>query len=167
MSGHVHLELALPLDWDRIEPIRRSVALAVSAVFGADELGASLAMVSAELLENAVKYGTREAPVRLTVHEEGGEVTIVVKNQVPPGSPHAAVLRERLAWLATFATTEEAYMAALERAYDSASDGGLGIVRIAHEGHCRLALQATAPGEVIVRATRATEVDARAARASA
>lgn len=165
MSGHIHLEISVPLDWNRIEPIRRSVALAVTAVFGADELGASLAMVSAELLENAVKYGTREAPVRLTVQEEGGEVTILVQNHLPPGSPHAPVLRERLAWLATFATTEEAYMAAMERAYESGTEGGLGVVRIAHEGGCRLTIETTTGDEVTVRATRSMTDVRRAAAA--
>lgn len=148
------LTLDVPADWSRIEPAREAVGQLVLALFGDDDLRDALAMVSAELLENAIKYSAPASSVALSIEHAGGGVAIAVTNAVDEGAGHAAQLRERVAWVGSFATAAEAYAAALARVYaaEGRSGSGLGIARIAYEGACGLECDASVPGRVTVTA---------------
>lgn len=149
----------MPCDWRCIDRVREGIALLLGVRPHAAELAGPLAMVCAELLENAVKYGVRDAaPVLITVREEPARVVIDVTNDVAPGSRHLAALRARLGWIAGFAQPGDAYLAAVEAVYEGddafAGEGGLGLVRVAHEGGCLIECDDSTAGRVTVRAVR-------------
>ena len=66
------------------------------------------------------------------------------------------MLQQRIAWIHTFASPGEAYMAALTTVYERAEaqggEGGLGLVRIAYEGGCELDCLSPAEGMLTVLA---------------
>ena len=71
------LELELPSEWSAIKAVwDRCRAMLREAGLGEDEAYA-LAMVSQELLENAVKYGARD----------GGGVTLSLRGAIPAANP--------------------------------------------------------------------------------
>ena len=148
------LTLDIAADWSKIDPTREAVGLLVLALFGDDDLRDALAMVSEELLENAIKYSLPASSVALAIEHRGDGVDIAVTNAVDGGAVHLADLRARIAWVRSFATPSEAYAAALARVYAQAGDGrsGLGIARIAYEGRCGLECDESVPGRVTVTA---------------
>jgi hypothetical protein len=157
VDPELRLELRFPPEWARIEPVRQAVRLCVAAMFGDDVVRDSIAMVCAELLENAVKYGRASASsVNLTLWQSREHIAIEVTNDVENESAHASALRDRIQWLRGFEDTAQAYMAALAEVYaqpaheDVAS--GLGIVRIAYEGGCTVDCDVSRVGSVTVRA---------------
>jgi hypothetical protein len=155
LDSSLSVELALPAEWGRIEPTREAVGLLIKAMFGDADLEVALGMVSAELLENAVKYSKPSSHLRLSVRAEGSRVVIAVTNAVDGDSSHLDALRSRFAWLANFATPAEAYCAALERFSEhlKAEDRGLGIFRIAYEGGCGVDFDVSDTGQVTIRAS--------------
>jgi hypothetical protein len=133
----------------------------VVAVFANDDLRDALGMVCAELLENAIKYGKpdpRGVQVRLVERRLGDrrEVVLSVTNAVEEASHHLNALRQRIAWIKSFASASEAYMAALTQVYERSDaqggESGLGLVRIAYEGNCSLDCEEPAEGLMAVRA---------------
>lgn len=160
----LNLELDIPADWSRIDPAREAVGLLVLALFGDDDLRDALAMVSEELLENAIKYSKPGSAVGLTISHQDGGVNIAVSNAVDEGSKHLDALRERIAWLQSFPTPAEAYSAALARVYarTDRTETGLGIARIAYEGRCEISVHDAAPGRVTVTARCVSPTDALA-----
>ena len=151
----LHLDLAVPPhDWKRIDRVREAVGNCVGAVFGDPDLRDALAMVTAELLENAFKYGkTGQPDVRIRVRADDSALVISVTNAVDEASTHARILVERVAWVRAFATPLAAYEAALHDAYTDESDqSGLGLARIRYEGGCALDCDVSTAGEVTVRA---------------
>jgi hypothetical protein len=148
------LELSIPASWERIDPTREAVGLLILARFGDGDLRDALAMVSAELLENAIKYSPPASRVGLSITDGDDGVLIAVSNAVDERSAHLPELRERIEWIARFPSPEAAYQAALTRvrADDDRSAAGLGIARVAYEGGCELACDLSVPGRVTVRA---------------
>ena len=152
------LDLSFPPEWARIDRARETVAHSVAAVYADDELRDALSIVSAELLENAVRYGAPgQAAVRITIQELGGEFVVRVTNEVDSTTTHAGLLQRKLTWLARFGSPADAYVAALQEVYErgaQSSQSGLGLVRVAYEGGCRLACEHDGSGAVTVRAVR-------------
>ncbi|MCK6586573.1 MAG: hypothetical protein HUU21_03470 [Polyangiaceae bacterium] len=165
MTQALHLNLCIPPDWKRIELVRKAVGFCVWAAFGRGDLRDSVAMVSAELLENAVKYSTPSSEVAISIWEESDRVVVAVTNTVAEESPHIASLKRRLDWAHGFPSPAEAYMAALSEVFDQnggvpSGQGGLGLVRIAYEGGCSIDCDSATDGKVTVRAFRAIAGDA-------
>ncbi|MCS6899184.1 MAG: hypothetical protein RMJ98_06330 [Myxococcales bacterium] len=157
----LYVELHIPPEWSRIDPVRQAVGLCVAAVLGSEDLRDALGMVCAELLENAIKYGTSDPHgVRLVLQQsiQGNqkEVILSVINAVERTSHHLTALQQRIEWIRSYKTPAEAYMAALtmvyERAEDHGGEGGLGLVRIAYEGGCQLDCDSPAEGYMAVHA---------------
>lgn len=160
MTTGLLLDLSIPADWTKIELVRKAVGFCVWAVFGRGDLRDSLSMVSAELLENAMKYSTPERDVRLLISQDAEKLVVSVTNEVESTSGHLATLKDRLTWIRGFGSAADAYMAALAEVFDHkegdpTGEGGLGMVRIAYEGGCELSCDVSAPGKVTVRASRA------------
>jgi hypothetical protein len=161
MSGiALRLDLSLPPEWSRIDPTREAVGLLVLAMFGDDDLRDALAMVSEELLENAIKYCRPESTVSISIRHQAGDVVVSVTNEVADDALHIEVLKKRLEWIRRFPSAADAYAAAIGRVYErgrpasaEAGEAGLGIVRIAYEGRCDIELDLSAPGLVTVHAT--------------
>jgi hypothetical protein len=153
-----HLDLAVPFvvpaDWGRIDQVREAVAHCVAAVFDDPDLRESLAMVSAELLENAFKYGKPGQPdVQITVRVQDDRLIISVTNAIDEATPHVQQLSQRVAWVKEFDDPLRAYQAALEQAFTDESDAsGLGLARILYEGGCALDCDTSTAGRVTVRA---------------
>jgi hypothetical protein len=149
------VQLSVDDNWDRVEAVRELVARCVRATYADDEMGDALSMVVAELLENAVKYGTSGAAIRVALDDREGP-TVTVSNSVDDESPHPEKLRERIEWLGSFADPAEAYLATMATVYATGNlrDGGscLGILRVAYEGHCVVSCDLSQPQVVTVRA---------------
>lgn len=150
------LDLAVRGDWADVERVRTSVWNCLTAAFGADDLRDALAMVTAELLENAVKHGDPGCPglcSRLSVLVSGERGVVCVESCATTDT--AARVMELLAWLRGFPSSAEAYRAKLIEVASTTGDGsGLGLARIAYEGGCTLS--ASRDGNTLtIRAERA------------
>src|SRR5262249_49474256 len=112
----IRLDLAVPTDWTRIDQVREAVGHSVAAVFGDRDLEDALALGSAELLENALKYGRpTQGDVRISLRDDQGRLVITVTNEVDEGSEHARLLDQLVRWVREQASPLAAYEAALAR----------------------------------------------------
>ena len=138
------IDLPARSEWSNVDLLRTSVLNCFTAIFRDVESCQVLAMITGELLENAVKYGdwARErSHFRLRVWGAAAEAHVAVENPIADGSQHLTRLRETLAWLQSFPSAEEAYRARLLEIAASTSGGGegsLGLARIAYEGKCAI-----------------------------
>jgi hypothetical protein len=156
---------AIPTAW---EPCRRTL---LGAGLGDDETYA-LCMVTQELLENAVKYGTWEADaplVELTVCAAPEDVTVEVKS--PVGEDPGALRQFDLAiqWIRGHQDPFEAYIEKMKlvAAEDYGSGkSGLGLTRIAYEGRCLVDFYVDASSRLAVSAVYQRERGPRAEAAS-
>ena len=92
---------------------------------------------------------------RLRVTGQSENVEIAVQNPLRPDDPHAASLEKAITWINSFPKPEHAYRARLLQIAQEDTEGSpsrLGLVRIAHEGNCRLSM-AIDNGVVTVMAT--------------
>ena len=132
--------ISLPLrnEWKNVDLLRTSVQSCFIAVFSDVDGCHALAMVTGELVENAVKYGYwngDDKHFRLRISGQHGSVTIQVENPVDPINPQIHTLEDTLRWIAEFPNTETAYRAKmLEIASRPAGSSGFGLVRCAYEG---------------------------------
>ena len=155
MTEPIRFQIEVPVqrNWRNIELLRTSVLNCLATVFHSHDYCQTVSMIASELLENAVKYGEWEDrdrnSFRLRVDGDDGGVQVEVCNPVDPASPeleavlatvaaiqeHSApeVYRQRLATIAAQGPDEQA--------------SGLGLVRIAYEGECRL--EAQVEGDVL------------------
>jgi hypothetical protein len=129
--------------WENVELLRMAVQSCLTAVLRDVDGSELLAMVTGELVENAIKYGawSNAGAFRLRIEGEGGEATIIVEN--PVAGP-ADKLFETLRWLEQFPSAAEAYalkVKELSKLPRGTKTGGLGLVRVAYEADCRLAAE--------------------------
>lgn len=154
------LQVKLPIQpgWDAIEPLRGSVLACVKAVFPDATLAARIALVAAELMENAIKYGAwrehGDGSFTLQVTGTDAQVSIEVSNPVVPEDPGVARLQEELQRIAAAPSPQEAFLKSV-RSVALKRRTSLGLARIVHEGGCDLTAK-IADGVLVVRAvTRA------------
>src|SRR5512138_3875563 len=99
-----HVELPLHPGWEAIEPLRASVLACVKAVFPHPALAASVALVTAELLENAVKFGRWDKAgggvFGLRVDGTSDRVEIEVSSPIDEADENVEQLRAELARIA-------------------------------------------------------------------
>lgn len=143
-----HIELPLQPGWDAIEPLRAAALACVRSIFPQQGIASGIALVAAELLENAVKFGRWETgrdghfAVRIDGHDD--RIEIVVSNPVDPSSDHVGRLAAELERIAGAPSPEEAYARAL-RAVALGKRSSLGLLRAAHEGGCDLSVEVAGP----------------------
>ncbi len=148
------IELPLHPGWDAIVPLRDSVLACLRTVFPDPSIASSLALVTAELLENAVKFGCWDegaaygayGQFSLRVSGSGDRVEIEVANPVAPDDDNLKRLEGELARIAAAPSPEEAYLKAV-RGLALGRESPLGLARAAHEGGCNLF--AMLDGEVV------------------
>jgi len=152
------IQLPVLADWRSIDLVRSSVQNCLAAMLSDAEGFPDIAMVAAELLENAVKYGHWGEPdTNFRIRVRGGPdgATVEVENPVPADGDSVSEVFRIISWIASFPTAEEAYRARiLEIASVPAGEAGsgLGLVRVAYEADA--ALEAEIHGRVLrVRAT--------------
>jgi len=139
------IDLTVRNEWKNIDLLRTSVQNCFIAVFADLDGCHAIAMVTGELLENALKYGDwtggDRAMFRLRVHGREGNIEVSVQNPLRGSDPHAESLRSSLEWLASFPKPEAAYRARMLQIAQEENDAApskLGLVRIAFEGNCKI-----------------------------
>jgi hypothetical protein len=136
------LELELPSEWSAVKAVwDRCRAMLRGAGLGDDEAYA-LAMVSQELLENAVKYGARDGRgITLSLKVEREDVVVEVRSQVGVDDEHLRTFDRTVQWIRGHQDPFEAYVERLKqvavRPYRP-GESGLGLARIAYEARCAL-----------------------------
>ena len=140
------IDLPIRNDWANVDLIRSSVQNCFTAMFSDLDGCHALAMITGELLENAIKYGRwnerdRDPVFRLRVWGDGESARVSVENPIRTDDKEVGRLFETLEWIRGYQSTDEAYRARLLQIAESPRDGStsrLGLVRIAYEGNCRL-----------------------------
>jgi hypothetical protein len=126
-------------EWANVSLLVTSVQNCFSAMFSNVEGSQTVAMVTGELLENAIKYGNWSSVghhLRLNVGGGARGAMVSVENPVDPGA--AADLQRTLEWIKGFPSADEAYRARL-LALAQTTDrdvSKLGLARIAYEARC-------------------------------
>jgi hypothetical protein len=153
LDGKFTFYICLPVrnEWRNIDLLRTSVQNCFTAMFADLDNCNAIAMVTGELLENALKYGNWHADsapqvFRLRAIGDTEIVEVSVQNPCNPDSSNIARLNETLRWIASRPSAETAYrerLLAIASAPDGAGEGGLGLVRIAYEGTCALEADVT------------------------
>lgn len=142
-DGAAALDLRIAPEWDAVkavwDPCRSMLA---SNGLSADE-AYQLAMVSQELLENAVKYGafSEAERVDLTVRVLPEDVTVEVKNRVGVDDANLRRFDQMIQWIRGFQDPFEAYVERLKAVAAKPyvqGESGLGLTRIAYEGRCAI-----------------------------
>ena len=141
-----NFSIALPVrsDWANVDLLRTSEQNCVTAICCVIVGCRSLAMVTGELIENAIKYGdwsrTEDHRFHLRVWGEGRSAHVSVENPVN-GDAHADAVLETLGWMRRFASPGDAKHTKQHKDTTTEREPGnskLGLVRIAYEGNCIL-----------------------------
>lgn len=142
----VSLDLFAQNDWANVERLRAAVERCFLAATGDAETASAAAVITAELGENALKYGHWSGPAttfRLKITGEGQAITLVVES---PWSADRSIadLLDTLGRLAAAPTPREAFQARM-REIDAAGGGSgtsrLGLLRLAYETGCTLRVE--------------------------
>jgi hypothetical protein len=138
-----NIDVPVRTEWNNVNLLVTSVQNCWNAMFANVDGSQTIAMVTGELLENAIKYGSwhnhDQQVFRLHVTGSDGMARVVVEN--PSEEEAAAELMKMLAWLRSHADPEEAYRAKLleiAQTPPTPNVSRLGLVRIAYEGACKL-----------------------------
>jgi hypothetical protein len=140
------LRLSVKPEWTELERVNNQVAsFLASRELSPGEVD-TYTMVICELVENGIKYGASQGTqcesveVRASVSDNA--ITVHVSNRVGKASrPYLRQLDRTLQWIRGFQDPFEAY---LERVKEISREplshqrSGLGIVRIAYEGHAAI-----------------------------
>ena len=141
----LHVELPLHPGWEAIDPIRVVVLACVNAIFSNGALASAVGVVTAELLENAVKFGRWAVarPGQFLLHVDGDDahVEIEVSNPVAPDDENVERLVAELARIAGSPSPEQAYSRRVRGVVLGQPASGLGLARAAHEGGCDLSAE--------------------------
>ena len=136
------IDLPVLNHWRNVDLLLTSVQSCFVAIFSDVDGCNAIAMVTGELVENAVKYGYwsgDDKHFRLRINGRRGSVTIQVENPVDPSDPQLHKLEATLRWIDEFPSAEAAYRAKLlEIASQPGMSSGLGLVRCAYEGSSTL-----------------------------
>jgi hypothetical protein len=150
--GNFNFSIDLPVrsEWSNVDLLRTSVQNCFTAIFSDIEGCHALAMVTGELIENAVKYGdwagSDDQRFRLRVWGEGRSAHVSVENPVQIDDPNVHEVMHTLHWMRGFPSSFEAYRAKLLEIAESEReprDSKLGLVRVAYEGNCLLSAELT------------------------
>lgn len=134
----------LPPDWDAIKATWDETSAFLSAHQIQKDIAYALAMVSQELLENAVKYGSFRAPtdgIAYTLEIGDRHITIEVKSPTASDPAQLKKLDDTIQWIRGFQNPFEAYVERLKEVSAqpyTEGESGLGLARVAYEGQCIL-----------------------------
>lgn len=127
--------------WEEIEPAKGTLTDFLSDLGFSEDAVDALTMVTGELMENAVKYGSFQLPsdqVGVEIRVSQGGVTIEVTNPVDEVSyHHLKNLDKAIQWIRGYQDPFEAYVDKLKEISKKPlhdEESGLGLVRIAYEG---------------------------------
>jgi hypothetical protein len=141
------IDMTVRNEWRNVDLLRTSVQNCFTAVFADVDGCHAIAMVTGELLENALKYGDwvsgDRAMFRLRVNGMRNDVVEVsVQNPLNRGDKNAQALMAAIESINSYPTPEAAYRARMlqiaQNDEEEADLSRLGLVRIAFEGNCKL-----------------------------
>jgi hypothetical protein len=139
------IDMTVRNEWRNVDLLRTSVQNCFTAVFADVDGCHAIAMVTGELLENALKYGDwvtgDRAQFRLRVNGSRNDVVEVSVQNPLKKDDNAQALMSQIEWINSFPKPEAAYRARMLQIAQNEEDGEfsrLGLVRIAFEGNCRL-----------------------------
>jgi hypothetical protein len=150
MSNRTEAEFAFKIDvpvrneWANVSLLVTSVQNCFNAMFSDVDGSQTVAMVTGELLENAIKYGCWTAGdhyLRLNVGGGARRARVSVEN--PVDAADVSDLQRTLDWIKEFPSAEHAYRARLLALAQTTDPdvSKLGLVRMAYEGRCMLAAE--------------------------
>jgi hypothetical protein len=155
MSAALSLEVELLPEWSNVTRASNAVALLVQTTYGDLDLCDALAMISSELLENAIKYADPQTLVKLEIRDGATDIVVEVTNAIVRAE-EVQRLAERIAWMRAHDDPAAAWAAALAEATSPPGErGGLGLLRIAYEGGSQIDFDYSTPGMLKVRASMA------------
>jgi hypothetical protein len=143
MSDDYDFAINVPIrnDWSNVSLLVTSVQNCFNAMFANVRESRTVAMVTGELLENAIKYGAwTTADQRLHLRVKGSPEVARITVDNPIGPENFKELQRSLDWIASFPSAEAAFRARL-LALATTTDpevSKLGVVRIAYEGRCSI-----------------------------
>jgi hypothetical protein len=143
-----NIDVPIRNEWSNIDLLLTSVKYCFSAMLSDLDSCNTMAMVTGELVENAIKYGDwsgQDRSFRFQVTGEGKHARVIVENPVGDPARAMAEVAGTLDWIAGFPSAEEAYRARLLEVAGSAELGSskLGLVRIAYQASCKLHAEVT------------------------
>ncbi len=137
------MTLALRIDpeWEAIKAAWDPCRAMLARVGFDDDATYQLAMVSQELLENAVKHGAFRQGERISFEVRAGpeDVTLEVKSRVGVDDANLRRFDRMIQWIRGFQDPFEAYVQRMKTVSTqpySNGESGLGLTRIAYEGRC-------------------------------
>lgn len=138
-----NIDVPIRNEWSNIDLLLTSVKYCFAAMLSDLDGCQTMAMITGELLENAVKYGDwsgRDPAFRFNVSGEGRCASVSVENPVRDPGRAMSELEGTLHWIDGFASAEDAYRARLVEvaASKDASASKLGLARIAYQASCKL-----------------------------
>ncbi len=142
VKTEVRYELGFRPQWEDIEHVRASIAFCLKAVLTNFASHESITMVTAELLENALKYGGTSENIQYVFSLSKNDAFIRVTNPIA-SVDDANKLIELVTWINEFDEPSLAYQQRMQDIYlsEEIAPGGLGLVRVAYEGECVLSAQ--------------------------
>jgi hypothetical protein len=142
-KGAAALELRIAPDWDAVKATWDECRAILAAAGVPPDESYQLAMVTQELLENAVKYGAFNGSERIALGMRvvPEDVTIEVRSRVGVDDANLRRFDRMIQWIRGFQDPFEAYIQRLKavsaRPY-AHGESGLGLTRIAYEGRCAI-----------------------------
>jgi hypothetical protein len=160
----VTLALRIAPQWDGIKEAWTPCREMLARVGFDDDATYQLAMVTQELLENAVKYGAFRADERISLEVRAArdDVTIEVKSRVAGDDAHVRRFDRMVQWIRGFQDPFEAYverMKAVSTQPYSNGESGLGLTRVAYEGRCMIDFYVDDEGVLAVSAVYRSGVE--------
>ncbi|MCB1158625.1 MAG: ATP-binding protein [Leptospiraceae bacterium] len=133
------LSMTLDSDWENVNLVRREIKSFLQEKEYLEEDIYALQMVSAELLENAIKYGNFELDkkIQYNLNLKKSKVIVEVTNPVRD-SDNLKKLDQQIQWIRGYQNPFEAYVEKVKEISSRSHqdrESGLGLVRIAYEGH--------------------------------
>ena len=127
--------------WEQIEGIRKKTRAFLRSHDFSSELVDALTMVSSELVENGMKYGSFDRPqnrITFKLHISGNNIIVEVTHPTSPSaSHHLRQLDKTIQWIRGYQNPFQAYLEKLKEVAKKPihdHESGLGLVRIAYEG---------------------------------
>ena len=135
------IDMTLGPHWDHIEEVRRRTRVFLKSQGLSRELIDAVTMVSSELVENGMKYGSfKDSEKSLTFNLNIVDKNVIVEVTHPTSASAASHLRrldKTIQWIRGFQDPFQAYLERLKevaRRPIADNESGLGLVRIAYEG---------------------------------
>ena len=159
MKRTIQIGLEMRSDWKNTSRVQEGVWNLVNSSLDDESRADSISMVSAELLENAIKYGDKNQGgntlIFFNLRGNEDEIIVEVKNKIHEGADNdIRSLDETIQWIRGYQNPFEAY---LERLYSVArAPGGesrMGMFRMAYEASAILDFFVNENDEISVSAT--------------